>query len=200
MRPATHEPRLFGDTMYLESEQKNEAGNYPVIAVSSADGSERWRFSAPVDEPFVPTGAVQSDDMVFITEYGGWLFGVDSSDGTEQWRYSTDGDTRDAPVVVGSTVCVSTITGNVHAVDAATGDRQWKRTVPEQPSIVAGNPQALVVRGGKEEESQQLRAYAPDGTERWSFSHDGGLTLPAVEGTRAVVGTDSGYVAALAEE
>ncbi|MFT4883710.1 MAG: outer membrane protein assembly factor BamB [Natronomonas sp.] len=200
MRPATDEPRVFGDAMYLRSEQQNENGNYPVVAVNAGDGSDRWRFSVPVDEPFVPTGAVESGDTVYVTEYDGWLFGVDRAGGSENWRYSTDGDTRDQPVVVDDTVYLASNTGSVHAVDAATGDRQWKRTVPGNARLAAGNPQGVVVRGGKDEGEEYLRAYTPDGTERWSFSYAGNLTKPAVDGTRAIVGTGSGYVAALAEQ
>lgn len=200
MRLGTDSPRVFEDTLYLESEQKNENGNYPVVAVSAAEGSERWRFSVPVDEPFVPTGAVASGDAVYITEYDGWLYGVDRADGTERWRYATDGDTRDPPVVVDGMAYLASMSGSVHAVDAATGERQWKRTIPGHPRIVAGNRQGLIVRGGKDEGKQHLRAYAPDGTEQWSFSYAGYLTQPAVDGTRAIVGTKTGYVAALAEQ
>lgn len=200
MRPATDEPRVFGDAMYLESEQKNENGDYPVVAVSAAEGSDRWRFSVPVDKPFVPTGAIASGDTVYITEYDGWLFGIDRADGTERWRYSADGETRDPPVVVDSTVYLASIDGSVHAVDATTGERQWKRTVPGHAWIAGGNPQGLVIRGGQDEGKQYLRAYAPDGTERWSFSYAGNLTQPDVDGTRAIVGTKSGYVVALAKQ
>lgn len=200
MRPGTAEPRVFNGAMYLESEQENEDGNYPVVAVSADNGSERWRFSVPIDEPFVPTGAVGSDDTVYITEYGGWLYGVDRTDGTERWRYSTDGDTRDPPVVVDDTVYVASHDGSIHAVDAATGDRQWTRTVSGHPRIAAGNRKGVVVRGGKNGGTQHLAAYAPDGAERWSFSHEGYFTPPAVDGTRAIVGTRTGYVAALAEQ
>lgn len=77
MRPGAGKPRVFDETLYLESEQKNKNGNYPVVAVSGAKGRERWRFSLPVDEPFVPTGAVASGDTVYISEYDGWLYGVD---------------------------------------------------------------------------------------------------------------------------
>ncbi|SFC48642.1 Outer membrane protein assembly factor BamB, contains PQQ-like beta-propeller repeat [Halobiforma haloterrestris] len=200
MRPGTDDVRVFDDALYLISEQENENGNYPVVAVSAGDGSERWRFSVPVDEPFVPTGAVASGDTVYITEYGGWLFGVDRADGSESWRYSVGSDTRDPPVVVDDMVYLASKNGGVHAVDATTGDREWRRTVPGQVRIVAGNQQGVIVRGGKEEGMQHLRAYAPDGTERWSFSHPDYLTRPAVDGTRAIVGTRSGYVAALAEQ
>lgn len=199
MRPATERPRVFGDAMYLESDQKNENGNYPVVAVGATEGREYWRFSVPVDEPFVPTGAAVSDNTVYITEYDGWLFGVDRADGTERWRYSTEDDTRDPPVVVNGTVYLAS-TGSVHAVDAATGDQRWKRTIPGQARIAGGNPEVLVVRGGKDEGKQHLRAYAPDGTERWSFSYSGGLTQPALDGARAVVGTEGGHIAALAEQ
>lgn len=199
MSPGTEEPRVFGDEMYLVAEQENKNGNYPVVAVSASDGSELWRFSAQVDEPFVPTGAVASGDTVYITEYDGWLFGVDRADGTELWRYSTDGDTRDQPVVVDSVVYLASITGSIHAVDAVTGDRKWKEAVPGHARIAAKNPRGLVVQGGKEEGNQYLRAYAHDGTERWSFSSGSALTHPQVDGTRAIVGTESGWVVALDE-
>lgn len=200
MHPGTAEPRVFDDALYLEAEQRNESGNYPVVAVRTADGSDRWRFSVPVDEPFVPTGAVATGDLVHITEYGGWLYGVDRADGTERWRYSTDADTRDPPVVVDGTVYLASNNGHVHAIEGATGERQWTRTLPGYARIAAGNHQGLIVGGGKDEEKQHLRAYALDGTELWSFSYAGRLTYPAVDGTRAIVGTKSGYVAALAEQ
>ncbi|WP_253737504.1 PQQ-binding-like beta-propeller repeat protein [Halohasta salina] len=199
MRPATDGPRVFDDTLYLVAERTNEHGNYPVVAVAAADGTERWRFSVPVDEPFVPTGAVVSGATVCITEYGGWLFGVDPSDGTERWRYSTDGETRDAPMIGDGLVYVVSRNDGVHAVDVTTGERQWKQPVAGQARFVAGNRQGLIVRGGRDEGDQQLRAYAPDGTERWSFSHAGAFTRPAVDGTRALIGTKTGYVAAVGE-
>lgn len=197
MQPGMGKPRVFEDTLYLEAEQQNNNGNYPVVAVHSSDGSERWRFSVPVDEPFVPTGAVPSGELVYVTEYGGWLYGVDRADGTEHWRYATDDDTRDPPVVVDGTVYLASNNGRVHAVDGASGERQWTQMVPGHARIVAGNRQGLIVRGGQEEGEQHLRAYAPDGTERWSFSHEGHFTGAAVDGTRAIVGTNTGYVAAL---
>lgn len=200
MRPGTDEPRVFGDDMYLEAQQENQQGNYPVVAVDAADGSEHWRFSVPVDEPFVPTGAVASGGTVYITEYDGWLFGVNRGNGTERWRYATDGDTRNPPVVVDDTVYLASLTGGVHAVDAATGDRQWTRTVPGHARIASGNPRGIVVRGRKDEGAEYVRAYTPDGTEQWSFSHGRGLTNPHVDGTRAFVGTDDGYVLALGQQ
>lgn len=198
MRPGTDDPRVVDDTLYLRAEQQNENGNYPVVAVSAAEGRERWRFSVPVDEPFVPTGAVGSGDAVYITEYDGWLFRVDRADGTERWRYATDDDTRDQPVVVDGMIYLASMDGTVQAVDAAAGERQWKRTVPGHPRIVAGNRQGLIVRGGKDEGMQHLHAYASDGTQQWSFSYDGYLTKPAVDGLRAIVGTKTGHIAALA--
>lgn len=198
MPPATGEPRVFGDAMYLASERKNANGNYPVVAVRAADGRERWRFSVPLDGPFVPTGAASSNDAVYVTEYDGWLFAVDSGDGTERWRYAVDGDTSEPPAVVDETVYLASSSGSVHAVDAATGAHRWKRTVPGPAWIAAGTPRGLVIRGRSGKRTRYLRAYAPDGTERWSFSYAGRLTQPAVAGTRAVVGTESGYVVGLA--
>lgn len=200
MNTGTADPRVFDGSLYLEADQENENGNYPVVAVRATDGSERWRFSVPVDEPFVPTGAVPSSEMVYVTEYGGWLFGVDRADGTERWRYETDAETRDAPVVVDDMVYLATHSGRVHAVDAANGEQQWTQTMPGYARIVAGNQQGLIVSGGNEEGEHHLRAYAPDGTERWSFASSSSFTRPAVNRTRAIVGTETGYIVAIGGE
>ncbi len=199
MVPPSYAPQVFGDTMYLVPNRENKNGNYPLVAVDVTNGSEKWRFSLPVDGRFLPTGAVQVGDTVYVTEYDGGLYGVNSADGSEQWRYLVNYETRNQPVIVNGTVYMTVFDRGVHAIDAASGKRQWKQSVPGYPEIVAGNTQGIVISGGENSE-QRVHAYTPDGTERWSFSHAGSLTPPAVEGSKAFVGTNTGYVVALAEQ
>ncbi|MFB6301002.1 MAG: PQQ-binding-like beta-propeller repeat protein [Halobacteriales archaeon] len=199
MAPAGRDARLFDDSLYLRSQEQNDNGNYPVVAVTAADGNDRWRFSARVDEPFVPTGAVADTDTVYITEYDGWLFAVNADDGTEQWRRSVAGETRDSPVLASDTIYLPAMDGTVHAIDATTGEERWSQTVGGFPSIVGVNAAGLFVEGGGKGSSPSLQLYGHDGTERWSFTDTEKLTDPVVVGTRAIVGTADGFLLALDE-
>lgn len=199
MPPGGDGIRVYGDSLYLRSQTQNANGNYPIVAVAASDGRERWRFSVQVDEPFVPTGVVADDDTVYLTEYDGWVFAVNAADGTERWRYSVTGDTRDSPVLADGTLYVPAMDGRIHAIDAATGEQRWSWMVNEFPRITDLTAAGLFVHSGGKRSRESLQLYGHDGTERWSFTHNGELTAPAVTGTRALVGTADGFLVALDE-
>jgi outer membrane protein assembly factor BamB len=190
--------RVFEDTIYLDSEEQNASGDYPLIAVAASDGAERWRYTTDGGDegPFVVTGATQQDGTVYATEYGGLLFAVDASDGTGLWRYETDGDTTSAPVVVGDTVYLESGHDTVHAVDAASGEGRWQHTVSGRLFGILANDETVLAAGDRND-GARYHAFAPDGDERWIFAHEGNVTQPALDGDRAYVGTEGGYVACL---
>ncbi|WP_080505576.1 outer membrane protein assembly factor BamB family protein [Halorubrum saccharovorum] len=197
MPPATDSPRVFDDELYLISSRSNRS-DYQVVSVSASEGTVHWQFSAPVNDPFDPTGVAVSDDTVCVTEYGGWLFGVDRADGVERWRYSVEDGRPTSEAIVDGTTYVTTVNGSVHAVDVATGDRQWRESLPGSAGIVAADSQGLII-GSIDDEERNIRAYTLKGTEQWSFSHTGRLTQSGVDGTRTIIGTETGNVAALGE-
>jgi outer membrane protein assembly factor BamB len=189
-------PQVYGDTIYLDTDEQDAQGDYPLLAVDAADGTERWRFTTAGgdDGPFVVTGAVESDEIVYGTEYGGLLFAVDPADGTEHWRYETDGDTTVPPTVVDDTVYLGTGDGMLHAVDATTGDRRWRRSVGTITRGVLANDSAVVARAERGRHSRFV-AFSPDGTERWAYDHLESLPLPTLAGQRVYAGTESGFLA-----
>lgn len=187
---------VYGDTLYLDAPSENENGDYPLVAVDATSGEARWRYG--VDEPgrFVVTGAVEADGTVYATEYDGLLVAVDPVDGTERWRYDAGARTSQGVAVHGGTAYLPA-GGELHAVDTASGEPRWTRSVGSHAWDPYPSDAGVVVRARAAGSRGALAAFDPDGTERWSFSGASDLTLPAVDGLRAYVGTESGYVAAL---
>ena len=165
------------------------------MAVDATSGEERWRYA--VDEPgrFVVTGAVEAGGSVFATEYDGLLVAVDSADGTERWRYDAGAETTRGVAVHDGTAYLPA-GGDLHAVDTASGEARWARSVGSHAWDPYPSDAGVVVRARSDSSRGALAGFDPDGTERWSFT-GGDLTLPAVDGLRAYVGTESGHVAAL---
>ena len=196
--PVGDEFQVFDDIFYFHTDEQDDNGDYPLLAVDAQEGTEHWRYaSAGGDEgPFVPTGATADGDTVYGTEYGGLLFAVDADTGTEQWRYTIDAETREDPAIVAGTVYVSASDGTIHAVDAATGESRWTKSVTGIPRGVHATQDGVITwTMGKSQPG--LHAFDLEGNELWSFEYQGRLTQPTFEGMRAYVATRSGYVLCL---
>ncbi|MFC7228354.1 PQQ-binding-like beta-propeller repeat protein [Salinirubellus salinus] len=186
---------VYGDTLYLDRQTETEDGDYPLVAVDARTGEERWAYAADVDR-FVATGAVEADGTVYVTEYDGSLFALDPADGTERWRYTAASAAREAPRVHDGTVYLPA-GGELHAVDAATGEARWRESVAGHVWSALPSDAGVVVRGRTGGDRSTLRGLAPDGTERWAHTFATHPSRPAIDGLRAYVGTESGYVVAL---
>ena len=95
-------------------------GGY-MDAVDTASGEQRWRYDPGVPFLYPPaaTGRVvyiRSEDSE-----GGYLDALDASTGVRKWRY--EGAWSSTPAVFGDQVYVGSFGGEIHAVDAITGDR-----------------------------------------------------------------------------
>jgi len=195
---ASGEPQVFDGTIYLDSPEQNDDGDYPLISVRASDGTERWRYAAEGGDqgPFVVTGAVQANGTVFGTEYGGLLFAVDAADGTERWRYTVDANTTTEPVVHSETVYLVTNGSTIHAVDATNGERRWQQSVSGRLHGVLVSDEAILAPAGRNS-GGSYRAFSHDGDELWTFDHGGNLARPILDGQRAYVGTEGGHFACL---
>ena len=186
---------VYGDTLYLDAPTENENGDYPLVATDAATGEERWRYGVDMPDRFVVSSALEAEGSVFVAEYGGLLAALDPADGTERWRYDAGDRTGEFRVHDGTVYLPGG--GDLHAVDVASGEARWTRPVGDHVWSAHPSDAGVVVRARTSGDRNLFAGVAPDGTERWSFESAGNLTLPAVDGLRAYVGTESGYVAAL---
>jgi outer membrane protein assembly factor BamB len=130
-------PVLAENTVYVVD------SNGTVIALDAATGFLRWRVAevaGAVARP--PLSVVVQDQMVYASSGGDTVRALSAPTGTLLWRFVT-GEAVPAfvgrlspPVVVGSQVYVSSITG-LYVVDAATGRLLWHAAL--DPTIAVGS-------------------------------------------------------------
>lgn len=101
-----------------------------VRALAVTDGSERWRRGFDPSVSVVPTpGAATQDDTdasetVLVGDFDGRLLALDPSDGATRWTLSFDTD-QFMPTVQRTGERLFVTGAGVHAVDPASGERQW---------------------------------------------------------------------------
>ncbi|MCU0635252.1 MAG: PQQ-binding-like beta-propeller repeat protein [Gemmatimonadaceae bacterium] len=83
---------------------------------------------------------------LYVGSESGHLLAVDAETGCVRWRFANGAPVRSGIVVAVSgadtLVWYGDLTGTVHAVDARTGTRKWKRRVDAHPAaIITGTPQ-----------------------------------------------------------
>lgn len=166
-----------------------------VYAVDTESGNEVWRFDA---SSMVRSSPIINDDTVYIGDWAGKMNALSLEDGTKLWSYETGRDH------IYSTPCFGEDClyfgamdsnprggpegGELHAVDADSGERLWEFTenggVGSSPSLHEGT----LYFG-----SFDNNVYAVDsesGEEIWSFeTGDRIASSPAVDGERVYIGS-----------
>jgi outer membrane protein assembly factor BamB len=172
-----------------------------IGALDVADGSVRWTFDEDLGGPFVPTGATTvpgvGDGLVVASEYDGYVYGL-STVGDEVWRFEADGDTRDGAVADGDRVFVGDLDGTMYALDAASGEEQWRADTGGPVGWFGVGGDTVVAEAGKGSE-RLVGLAAADGATRWTFTGGGSLTRPRVGDGGVVVGSESGVVRMLGD-
>lgn len=149
-----------------------EQGGMVTVARDPATGTERWRVEAtsPNDAPLVAGGTV----YVGSTE----LRAVSLADGTERWRYEEAPAGDGVNFVVGGVAVEDGVVsganygGGLFALDAATGERRWRRTLAGEDSRMAPALGEHVYLG---DAAGHVYAFGRDGTERWRVTLEGGV-------------------------
>ncbi len=164
-----------------------------VHAFDVTSGAEKWSQN-------VSTGALYAltifDGMVYVRTSDAILA---LADGEEVWRYDGLGslaypeynltDTVDltgntAPAVTNDAVFVPTKNGLL-AVSRATGEKQWQKPVNHALGV------SIDRHGVYAQGYTQLRAFARDGTARWTRNDIGGLSSPTLTGDAVYVKNSS---------
>jgi outer membrane protein assembly factor BamB len=176
-----------------------------VYGLDAATGQQRWRFlyPAPILTLRGSSSPVAADAAVLVGLSGGRLVKLDLASGVPVWEVTVTlpsgrtelervSDIDADPVIVGSTAYVGTYNGDLAAVDLATGDILWRRTLSSHAGLAA-DPRDIFVT----DSADNIWAAAPeDGAGRWKQTQLGHrlLTAPTLFGDYLVVGDLEGWV------
>ena len=105
-------PALSGNLLYVGSTDGN------VYAVDTVSGQEAWR--AETGSPVISSPAAV-EGVVYVGSFG-TLAAFDATSGSPLWQFSTESAVDSSPVAVDGVVYVGSSDGNLHAVDAKTGE------------------------------------------------------------------------------
>jgi len=135
-----------------------------VRAVSRADGGAIWSY--PSVPPVLSSPAVGADGTVYIGT-GNGMHAI-TPDGKEKWARQSLWQQHSSPAISadGSTVYYGDGTDGFFAVDAQNGTLEWRddtgAPVVSSPAIADDGTVVVGLPNG------HIRAYSPDGGERWS--------------------------------
>lgn len=170
-------------------------GTAAVAADAAPDGELSLDWTFPVGTTVGHHVPIVAEDTVFAHDMDATVYAIDEESGDERWRTILE-NPRAAPTYVGDTLVLRTETG-VTALDAATGERQWKNERPARR--VHGAPP--VAADGTVYVSSDVEVRALDvttGEQRWAFAT--GMSFdarPAVVGDTVYVAGEDTYVRAL---
>jgi outer membrane protein assembly factor BamB len=172
-------PALAGDDLYV-------LDRLTVVALSSADGTERWTVG--YDEDQFDRRLCLRDDIVvdagrlYVPACDG-LRALGRSDGARAW--SVDAPLRSAAAVESGRVYVKS--DALLAIDAETGSIDWRAPVGgERLTSPATTPDAVVVVDRPE---GAVIAFDADGDRRWTHRTDAETRSPAVRDGTVYVAT-----------
>ena len=184
------------DSIYVQS---GELDTVSLYSLDAETGDEEWRFE-PIDEdqvgedtfgarsnswPAVVDGTVFVPDRGGSNLGGGILYAVDADTGEAIWeRRETNAG---APVVDDGTLFVSNSdTGQLEALEAATGDLQWAVGISTSSRLAVADD--TVVAGSDDGVVHALAAGSGD--EEWTYDtgQDETAGKPAVSDDTVVIG------------
>ena len=133
-----------------------------VYAFDATDGTQRWsaKVNPPIQDPlnFAPS---VSGDRVFVSgDFGVYAFPVSCTEGCDPlWVARTWFSPAAAPALSDGLVLVADYQGTIYALDAVTGNLQWKGEVTPIPHAIAAAHGVAYVASGNGE----LVAFATKG-------------------------------------
>ena len=119
--------------------------DYNLYALNAGTGTLRWKFTAGGN---IRSSPVFVNNTVYFGSFDKYLYAVNASTGILKWRYKTDYPiSYESPVIGGNAVFISNTrgdypSGNVYAIDTATGLLIWKSVnnmeIPSGPLYAEG--------------------------------------------------------------
>jgi len=180
----------------VKDEDRIYVGNLQgmVFAVSTFDGSERWRYSLPDNHALkgIRSSPALAEGTVLFGADDGALYALDSETGSLRWRTEAGAPVWAAPAVAGDRVIASTIEGTVLACELSSGAVLWRRAAgaPVYAGALIANAIAVVgTLGGR-----ILALDLATGATRWETDAGGPVNA------QMVAASTIGYVGTLTRE
>jgi len=181
-----------------------------AIALSAADGTERWRVQLSSE---VLSQPATGDGLVYLQTSDGRLVALDAKDGARRWTFDTQVPPLSlrgtgAPVYAGGLVFAGFANGKVGAFRSLSGEPIWEQRVmlpqgrSELDRIVDVDGSPLVTNSAIYAASYQGRISAlrpSDGTELWERETSSYLDLAEGYGNVYVV-DDKGIITAIDQQ
>ncbi len=167
-------------------------GQLHVIDLATGEAA---REPLPLGGPTGSTPAVSGDE-VFLPIMDGTVFAFNPSSGDVRWRFEDPDrpqEYRSSAAVGVDRIIVSSQNKHVDAINRATGEQMWRKTLRRRADaspLIAGDDVWIASTAGL-----LLRLSIADGTEKWSFESRGKfMAAPAIIGNRLVIADDDGVV------
>ncbi|NEU58834.1 PQQ-binding-like beta-propeller repeat protein [Halorussus sp. MSC15.2] len=120
-KPAVTDGVVYAATATSSSSEGRDIQHSRLLAIDAETGERRWQYWFDADEP--PRTPAVRDGVVYVAG-GDALHAVNVASGERRWSFATGYRTSSAPAIADGTVYCSS--KNVYALDAETGDEQWR--------------------------------------------------------------------------
>ncbi|MDH3230430.1 MAG: PQQ-like beta-propeller repeat protein [Alphaproteobacteria bacterium] len=135
-RPLMTAPVVARDRVYAMDSR------YRVSAYGTAKGRKVWQTGLTVpkrDGEAFGGGIAYELGRIYISTGFGTVAAIDAEDGAVLWTKTVPGPVRAAPLVMDGQVFVVTVDNQLVALDAATGDRQWRHAGFAETTALLGS-------------------------------------------------------------
>lgn len=152
-------------------------GGNRLYAFDADDGSEVWSAVTGPSNRFSP--AAIHDGVVYVGNRDRFVYAVSPIDGDVFWCTRTGGPVETRPAVTNDLVYARSTTGELHALETATGEERWRHPTGWAPGAsVTVISAGIVVTSGPGDPLTCLDADT--GSILWQTQLDGEVTSPPV--------------------
>jgi outer membrane protein assembly factor BamB len=174
-----------------------------VVALDTADGSERWRATT---DGYCHSSPVIAGATLIVGSADAHVYAFDAHSGARRWRFPTQAPVYASAAVAGDVVAIASGDGSVYGLGLGDGSLRWQFRLPPGPSAFAQSPAAT---DGERFfiGAWDRHVYALDvstGAETWrylatpaAFYYSAAIAAPAVAHGRLYVPSNDGVLHAL---
>ncbi len=191
----TGAPAVVDGVVYVARRRANDRSkNFALFALDAKTGDEDWKHDfGPFKNFYSDQGPVVGDGLVYQSA-GAGLLAFDTKSGAQVWSFEPPQSVGSAPALAQGTLYLATLdaeandsNGRLYALDAGTGETQWKMDVPKwygSPSVAGDGVYGIDYSG-------TLHSWTHDGRKRWQVElNRRALGTPVVAGGRVYVGAE----------